>query len=268
VPRRPRLARRPPGVRSGAVCRSAAGTGGSATQRSHPSGGGRPRSTPPGCPSASDSAPRACRPWPPGSADLELRLEAVEGRHGAALTPDDLESAGSRPRRGPGPSGSSRPAVAEPRVPARVQHLAAGRLGAARRRPGVGPAAHARPRRTGSAPRARGPAPQPRPPPGPHGAAPRTVCHLDVRPNNLIARPGGEIVFLDWAFVGDGAVGEDVGNLVPDAVFDPFLPHELLGELDARLSLAYLAGCARPASRATSDWSGWGSARRRSSTTG
>lgn len=94
MPRRPRLARRPPGVRSGAVCRSAAGTGGSATQRSHPSGGGRPRSTPPGCPSASDSAPRACRPWPPGSADLELRLEAVEGRHGAALTPDDLESAG------------------------------------------------------------------------------------------------------------------------------------------------------------------------------
>ena len=42
--------------------------------------------------------------------------------------------------------------------------------------------------------------------------------------------------------MGDGAVGEDVGNLVPDAVFDPFLPHELLGELDARLSLAYLAG--------------------------
>lgn len=71
---------------------------------------------------------------------------------------------------------------------------------------------------------------------------PRTVCHLDVWPNNLIRRPGGEIVFVDWAFVGDGALGEDVGNLVPDSVLDLLFPHDLLDELDARVTAAYLDG--------------------------
>jgi hypothetical protein len=71
---------------------------------------------------------------------------------------------------------------------------------------------------------------------------PRTVCHLDVWPNNLIRRSGGEIVFLDWAFVGDGALGEDIGNLVPDSVFDLLLHHQLLDELDVRLTSAYLRG--------------------------
>lgn len=71
---------------------------------------------------------------------------------------------------------------------------------------------------------------------------PRTVCHLDVWPNNLIRKPDGNVVLLDWAFVGDGALGEDVGNLIPDAVFDLLLHHDLLDELDARLTGAYLAG--------------------------
>ena len=71
---------------------------------------------------------------------------------------------------------------------------------------------------------------------------PRTVCHLDVWQNNLIRRPDGEIVLIDWAFVGDGALGEDVGNLVPDSVFDLLLPHAALDELDARATAAYLAG--------------------------
>jgi hypothetical protein len=71
---------------------------------------------------------------------------------------------------------------------------------------------------------------------------PRTVCHLDVWPQNLVRRREGEIAFLDWAFVGDGALGEDVGNLVPDCVFDLLLPHGLLDELDAKLTVAYLRG--------------------------
>jgi hypothetical protein len=71
---------------------------------------------------------------------------------------------------------------------------------------------------------------------------PRTVCHLDVWPQNLVRRPDGDVVFLDWAFVGDGALGEDVGNLVPDCVFDLLLPHGMLDELDAELTAAYLRG--------------------------
>lgn len=71
---------------------------------------------------------------------------------------------------------------------------------------------------------------------------PRTLCHLDVWPNNLIRRAGGELVLLDWAFVGDGALGEDVGNLIPDSVFDLLMHHDLLDELDARLTSAYLGG--------------------------
>jgi hypothetical protein len=71
---------------------------------------------------------------------------------------------------------------------------------------------------------------------------PRTLCHLDVWPNNLIRRASGEMVFLDWAFVGDGALGEDVGNLIPDSVFDLLLHHDLLDEVDERLTSAYLQG--------------------------
>ena len=66
--------------------------------------------------------------------------------------------------------------------------------------------------------------------------------HLDVGPNNVICDAGGDIVFLDWAFVGDGALGEDIGNLVLDSVYDLLLHHDLLDELDARLTSAYLQG--------------------------
>lgn len=71
---------------------------------------------------------------------------------------------------------------------------------------------------------------------------PRTVCHLDVWPNNLIRRDSGEVVFLDWAFTGDGALGEDIGNLVPDSVFDLLFEPDALDALDTALTAAYLAG--------------------------
>lgn len=80
-------------------------------------------------------------------------------------------------------------------------------------------------------------------------SSPRAVCHLDVWPNNVVRRSGGgdggddgDAVFLDWSFVGDGAVGEDVGNLVPDSVFDLFLPSAALPALEAAALDAYLRG--------------------------
>jgi hypothetical protein len=49
---------------------------------------------------------------------------------------------------------------------------------------------------------------------------PRTLCHLDLHPANLFADGDHSTAVIDWAFVGLGMVGEDAGNLVPDAVLD------------------------------------------------
>ncbi|MEV0583651.1 phosphotransferase [Nonomuraea sp. NPDC050310] len=70
---------------------------------------------------------------------------------------------------------------------------------------------------------------------------PRVWCHLDLWPNNVIADGSGSVL-LDWAFTGEGALGEDLGNHLPDSVFDLFLPAARLPELDGRLFGAYLDG--------------------------
>jgi len=69
---------------------------------------------------------------------------------------------------------------------------------------------------------------------------PRTRSHLDLWVSNEIRRTSGGVVLLDWAFTGDGALGEDLGNHVPDAVFDLFWPAERLGKLDLACYEAYL----------------------------
>nr|WP_205708717.1 aminoglycoside phosphotransferase [Kineococcus siccus] len=73
-------------------------------------------------------------------------------------------------------------------------------------------------------------------------ALPRTLCHLDAWVSNVIRRPDGDAVLLDWTFAGDGAVGEDLGNYLPDAVLDLFWPAARLPELEAACSAAHLAG--------------------------
>jgi hypothetical protein len=75
-------------------------------------------------------------------------------------------------------------------------------------------------------------------------ALPRVLCHLDFWTKNLVLRPDGSIVLIDWAFVGDGAIGEDVGNLIPDAAFDHFVDAEALPALEAMVRGAYLEGLA------------------------
>ncbi len=73
---------------------------------------------------------------------------------------------------------------------------------------------------------------------------PRMLSHLDFWSKNLIETPSG-IVAIDWAFVGDGAIGEDVGNLILDAVFDHFVDAALLPELEVAVFDGYLAGLRR-----------------------
>ncbi|WBQ03935.1 aminoglycoside phosphotransferase [Kribbella sp. CA-293567] len=72
--------------------------------------------------------------------------------------------------------------------------------------------------------------------------SPRAQCHLDLWVSNVIRRPDGEIALLDWAFTGDGALGEDIGNHIPDAVFDLFWPAERIGELAETCLGSYLEG--------------------------
>jgi phosphotransferase family enzyme len=71
---------------------------------------------------------------------------------------------------------------------------------------------------------------------------PRTLCHLDVWPKNLFAGKDGTFTVVDWSFVGEGALGEDVGNLVPDSVFDLFVAARDLPDLDREVFTRYVSG--------------------------
>jgi hypothetical protein len=72
-------------------------------------------------------------------------------------------------------------------------------------------------------------------------ATPRTVCHLDVWPMNLIG-DGTSTVLLDWAFTGEGGLGEDPANLIVDSVADGLIDATLLPEIAAAVTDGYLAG--------------------------
>ena len=74
---------------------------------------------------------------------------------------------------------------------------------------------------------------------------PRTLCHLDCWANNAIAADDGTDVLVDWSFVGEGAVGEDMGNWVPDSIFDFFLQPEIFTTLDRTVWSNYADGLDR-----------------------
>jgi len=72
-------------------------------------------------------------------------------------------------------------------------------------------------------------------------AAEHTLCHLDVWPANLID-DAGTSVLLDWAFAGEGAVGEDAANLIADSCADGLMDAALLPEIAVSVTDRYLAG--------------------------
>jgi hypothetical protein len=71
---------------------------------------------------------------------------------------------------------------------------------------------------------------------------PTTLCHFDLHPANLFDGGRGTTAALDWSFVGIGALGEDAGNLVPDAVLDFHVGPEDLRALYDAVADGYSAG--------------------------
>ena len=74
---------------------------------------------------------------------------------------------------------------------------------------------------------------------------PQTLCHLDAFRRNLLIRAGPEgeeLVALDWAYAGHGAVGEDLGQLVVASLFFFETVGTAPRDLDAACFAGYVAG--------------------------
>lgn len=69
----------------------------------------------------------------------------------------------------------------------------------------------------------------------------RTLCHLDVWPSNLVDVDGTSVL-LDWSFVGAGAIGEDVANLIVDSCADGLMDVALLPQIAQSCVESYIKG--------------------------
>jgi hypothetical protein len=69
----------------------------------------------------------------------------------------------------------------------------------------------------------------------------RTLCHLDVWPSNLVDADGTSVL-LDWSFVGEGAIGEDVANLIVDSCADGLMDVALLPQISNSCIESYISG--------------------------
>jgi hypothetical protein len=75
---------------------------------------------------------------------------------------------------------------------------------------------------------------------------PQVLCHNDLHRRNLMWRIGAqgeeELVALDWAFCGPGAVGMDMGELIATSTYFFESDPAQVGELEATVLDGYLAG--------------------------